>query len=113
MTVKIVTDSTSDIPQDLTQNLDITVMPLNVHFSKEMFKGGVDLTPDEFYRHLIDGSVLPKTFQPSVGEFAGVYDQLSHDAEGVVSVNISSKLSGTYNSTIQAKDQRISIEEHI
>ena len=105
MAVKIVTDSTADLPQDLAQGLDITVVPLNVHFGTEVFKDGVDLSPDEFYQRLIDGPVLPKTSQPSVGDFVQVYEQLAQDADGIVSVHISSKVSGTYNSAVQAKGQ--------
>ena len=105
MAVRVVTDSTADLPQDLVQSLGITVVPLNVHFGLEVFKDGVDLSPDEFYQRLIDGPVLPKTSQPSVGDFVQVYEQLAQDADGIVSVHISSKVSGTFNAAIQAKGQ--------
>ena len=105
MAVKVVTDSTADLPQDLAQGLDITVVPLNVHFGTEVFKDGIDLSSGEFYQRLINGPVLPKTSQPSVGDFVQVYEQLAKDADGIVSVHISSKVSGTYNSAVQAKGQ--------
>ena len=105
MAVRVVTDSTADLPQDLAQGLGITVVPLNVHFGTEVFKDGVDLSPDEFYQRLIDGPVLPKTSQPSVGDFVQVYEQLAQDADGIVSVHISSKVSGTFNAAVQAKGQ--------
>ena len=103
MAVKIVTDSTSDMPTDLAESLGITIVPLNVHFGTDMFKDGVDITADEFYERLVTNDDLPRTSQPSPGEFIEVYDRLGEDADGIVSVHISSKLSGTYNSAVQAK----------
>jgi DegV family protein with EDD domain len=105
MPVKIITDSTSDLPADLVESLDIAVVPLNIHFGTETFKDGIDLLPDDFYGRLIDGPVLPKTSQPSVGHFAEVYDRLGRDADGIVSVHVSSMLSGTFNSAVQGASQ--------
>ena len=103
MTVKVVIDSASDFPADLAEKLGITIVPCNVHFGTEQFKDGVDITPDEFYRRLTEGSVFPKTSQPSPGDFVEIYDQLGSGADGIVSIHVSAKLSGTYNSAIQAK----------
>ena len=102
MTVKVVTDSTSDLPSHLADSLGITVVPLNVHFGSEVFKDGVDMTADTFYERLTSEAVLPKTSQPSVGEFLEVYESLAGKADGIVSIHISSQLSGTYNSAVQA-----------
>ncbi|MSP78551.1 MAG: DegV family protein [Dehalococcoidia bacterium] len=102
MTVRVVTDSTSDLPPDVAARLGITVVPLNVHFGTEMLKDGVDILPDAFYKRLVSGTVLPKTSQPSVGEFLQVYDKVGKGAEAIVSILVSSKLSGTYNSAVQA-----------
>lgn len=103
MAIRVVTDSTSDLPQDLVRSLGITVVPLNVNFGTESFKDGVSLSADDFYERLLNGPVLPTTSQPSIGEFADVYRGLAKDADGIVSIHISSKVSGTYNSAIQAK----------
>ena len=105
MPVKVVTDSSSDIPQDMVESLDITVVPCKVNFGTESLKDGVDLSGEEFYQRLIDGPVHPTTSQPSPGEFLEVYDELGKDADGIVSVHVSARLSGTYNSAVQAKDQ--------
>ena len=105
MAVKIVTDSTSDLPLDLAERLGITVVPLNVHFGTEVFKDGIDITADQFYERLITGDQLPTTSQPSPGDFIEAYKGVGKDADGIVSVHISGKLSGTYNSAVQAKDQ--------
>ena len=104
MTVRIVTDSTSDLPKDIVQNLGITVVPLNVHFGTDSFKDGVDLSADEFYDRLLNGPVLPTTSQPSIGEFAQTYEQVA-DADGILSIHISSKVSGTYNSAVQGSSE--------
>ena len=105
MTVKVVTDSTSDLPPDLAADLGITVVPVYVHFGTETFKDGVEITADEFYERLVSESRLPTTSAPSIGEFIEVYDRLGKGADSVLSVHISDKLSGTYNAAVQAKEQ--------
>ena len=105
MAVKVVTDSTSDIPPDLVQSLGITVVPCNVNLGTETFKDGVDLSAEEFYDRLVNGPEFPNTSQPSPGDFIETYERAGQDADAIVSVHVSSKLSGTYNSAMQAKDQ--------
>ena len=102
MTVRVVTDSTADLPPALAEEMGITVVPLNVHFDDAVFLDGVDISPDEFYRRLVSSPNLPKTSQPAVGAFMETYQQLLTDADGIVSVHISSKVSGTYNAAQQA-----------
>ena len=102
MTVRIVTDSTSDIPGDAAQRLGISVVAQNVHFGTETYKDNVTITPDDFYSMLTSSPELPKTSQASPGDFKEVYDGLGGDADGIVSLHISSKISGTYNSAVQA-----------
>ena len=103
MAIKIVTDSTSDLPPGLAEGLGITVVPLNVHFGTEVFKDGVDLSADDFYDRLAGGAELPKTSQPSIGDFVGVYEQIGQGADGILSLHVSSRLSGTYNAAAQAR----------
>lgn len=105
MTVKIVTDSTADIPAEVAREFDLTVVPLYVHFGAEVFKDGVDIDADEFYRRLTTGHVLPKTAAPSPGDIGEVYSRLCKEGHEVVSLHISSKLSATYNSASLAKEQ--------
>ena len=105
MAIKVVTDSTSDLPADVAESLGIEVVPLNIHFGSDVYKDRVNLMPDAFYDKLIDGDVLPTTSQPSVGEFIDVYERLGSDADGIVSVHISEKLSGTMNSARLASQQ--------
>ncbi len=105
MAIKVVTDSTSDLPADVAESLGIEVVPLNIHFGSDVYKDRVNLMPDAFYDKLINGDVLPTTSQPSVGEFIDVYERLGSDADGIVSVHISEKLSGTMNSARLASQQ--------
>ncbi len=102
MAVQVVTDSASDIPLDIATRLGVAVVPLNIHFGVRTFKDHVTITPDEFYSMLAHSRELPKTSQASPGEFAEVYDQLGESADGIVSIHVSSKISGTYNSAVQA-----------
>ncbi len=101
--VKVVTDSSCDLPKELAEQWDITVIPCNVHFGDEAYKDGVDLFPDEFYSRLVSSPKLPTTAQPSVNDFLQVYKALSDDGHDVVSVHLSAKFSGTLNSAHQAK----------
>ena len=102
MAVKIVTDSTSDLPLESAEALGITVVPLYVHFGMEVFKDQVDLSADDFYRRLVTEKELPKTSLPSVGDFVAAYERIGRDADGIVSVHVSEKVSGTVNSARQA-----------
>lgn len=103
MVVKIVTDSGADLPAELVQELGITVVPLYLRFGEEIFRDQVDINADEFYQRLLHDPVHPSTTQPTPQDFVNVYQKLSKEADGIVSIHISSKLSGTLNSATQAK----------
>ena len=104
MVVKIVTDSSSDLPAQLIQELGITVVPLYVRFGQETYRERVDISEDEFYQRLHHDPIHPNTIQPSPQDFADVYQKLSAEADGIVSIHISAKLSGTCNSALQGKE---------
>ena len=105
MAVRVVTDSVSDLPASIADELDITVVPANVHFGTQVFKDGVDLTTDQFFDRLINGPDFPTTSQPSVGEFMDTYSRVAQEADAIVSVHVSGKVSGTVNSARQGSDQ--------
>ncbi len=105
MTVRIVTDSTCDLPAALVAEHGITVVPLTIEFGSESLRDGVDINAAEFYRRLAIASELPRTSQPSIEAFRSAYDALS-DADGIVSIHISSRLSGTLNSAMQGAAAR-------
>ena len=102
MTVRIVTDSTSDLPPTLASQHEIEVVPLNVHFANEVYKDGTEITADQFFEKLIKGPIHPTTSQPSIGEFIDIYKKIAGKDDEIVSIHISKLLSGTYNSALQA-----------
>ncbi len=104
MTVSVVTDSTSDIPRELREELKIDVVPLTISFGSEAFRDGVDLTADEFYGRLPTAKVLPATSQPPPALFRYAYEHLASRGE-VVSVHLSHKLSGTVDTARHAAEE--------
>jgi DegV family protein with EDD domain len=105
MTVRIVTDSTCDLPAAFVDELGITVVPLTIEFDGESLRDGVDIDAAGFYRRLAESPALPRTSQPSTESFVGAYESLAA-ADGIVSIHISSKLSGTLNSAMQGAAAR-------
>ncbi|MGD9117071.1 MAG: DegV family protein [Dehalococcoidia bacterium] len=103
MTVKIVTDSSADLPDELVKELGITVVPLYVRFEDEVLRDRVDISEDDFYQRLTEGPIHPNTTQPSPQDFVDVYRKLAKSADGIVSIHLSAKLSGTCSSALQAK----------
>jgi DegV family protein with EDD domain len=104
MTVKIVTDTLSDITGDLVTQLGVTVVPLYVRFGEEVYRDRVDITSEDFYRRLINEPKLPSTTQPTPNDFADVFQKLAKETDEILVIVVSSKLSGTYQSAMQAKD---------
>ncbi|MEX0800484.1 MAG: DegV family protein [Dehalococcoidia bacterium] len=104
MAVRIVTDTTADLPLNFANDLGIAVVPLSVIFGAEVYREGVDINHDLFYDKLAHGKVHPTTSAPSVGDFLEVYEPLLKETNEIVSVHLSSKLSATYNNALQAAE---------
>ncbi len=102
MAVRIVTDSTADLPLEFAHELGITVVPLSVIFGEEAFREGIEISHDLFYDKLINDKVLPTTSAPSVGDFLETYETLLKETNEIVSIHLSSKLSATYSNACQA-----------
>jgi len=103
MTVKIVTDSTCDLPDEIVKELDITVLPCNIHFAGRHYLDGVDITTGEFYERLETAMPYPTSAAPSLGSFTNAYRSLiEKGASAVLSIHVSSKLASTYNTAIIA-----------
>ncbi|QOY34427.1 DegV family protein [Anaerobacillus isosaccharinicus] len=103
--VKIITDSTADIPSSIVEELDITVVPLKVLFGEETFEDGVDINATQFYEKLASEQVIPTTSQPTPYQFEEVYKEVAREEETqIISIHLSAKLSGTYQSAFIAKD---------
>lgn len=92
---RVVTDSTSDVPQAWCERYGIEVVPLRVQFGSESFQDRLDLSTDQFFDRLRRADRLPTTSAPSPGDFASVYERLSRECDGAVSIHISGELSGT------------------
>jgi DegV family protein with EDD domain len=98
MAIKIVTDSTCDLPQAVIDELDITVVPCYINFPERSYLDGVEITRQEFYEKLPNYNPPPTTSSPSLGTFAKTYKELiEKGADAVLSIHISSLLSGIYN----------------
>ena len=114
MGVRIVTDSTADIPAEVADALGIAVVPLTVFFGEEAFLDGVDLDNAGFYRKLQSSKDLPRTSQPAPASFQAAYTRLIDEgADAILSVHLSSKLSGTYQSACTARDSLPESVRHI
>ncbi len=105
MAVRIVTDSTADISRDQAGAAGITVVPLTVFFGDEAYLDGVDLDNAGFYQKLSTSKTLPRTSQPSPAAFQEAYTRLIDEgADAILSIHLSAKLSGTYQSACTARD---------
>jgi DegV family protein with EDD domain len=104
VTVKIVTDSTADLPPDLIKELDITVVPACVIFGNKTYKDGIDISQDEVYHKMITENIPATTSQPPPADFADAYKRLLKETDEIVSIQATSKLSGLYNSALQGKE---------
>jgi DegV family protein with EDD domain len=103
MKVKVITDSTLDVPQNLADELGIRVVPIYVRFGDKTYRDGVDIKVDEFYSMLSSSPFHPATSQPNPEDFTAVYKEYCDVVDGIVSIHISSKVSGTYNSAVMAQ----------
>lgn len=93
--VAIVTDSTAYLNDDLIKQNNLHVIPLHVNWSGKSLRDNVDIMAGEFYQKLVQAKEMPTTSQPSAGEFFDFYSEVAKTAESIVSVHISSELSGT------------------
>ncbi len=103
--VRIVTDSTADIPLEERERLGITMIPLKIHFGEETYLDAVTIGADEFYKKLKASSALPTTSQPSPLEFSEVYERILTEEPdtSIISIHLASVLSGTYQSATIAQ----------
>lgn len=102
MAVRIVTDSTCDIPAALEKELNIINIPVYLVFGNTSFRDNIDITTDQFYQKLLHEPIYPSTSQPTPKDFVDVFNKLSEETDGILSIHISKKLSGTINSAEQA-----------
>lgn len=110
--IKIVTDSTADLSQEVIEKYDIHVLPLSISVNGQTYLDRVDLQPDEFIEEMIKSEELPKTSQPAMGTFVEMYDKLGEDGSEVLSIHMTSGMSGTVataNSAALMTDTKVTV----
>jgi DegV family protein with EDD domain len=103
--LRIVTDGAADFPLGWEEKYDIQIIPINIHFGEETYLQYVDMSLDEFYAKIDAGSVFPKTSQPSPHQFVEFYKKIADEGDTVLSIHVTSKLSGTYASAVAAANE--------
>jgi DegV family protein with EDD domain len=103
--LKIVMDSAGDIPDEWRKEYDIVVIPVNIQFENKTFLQGVDLSNDDFYRLADSTGIIPKTSQPTPQQFVELYKKIAQVSDTILSLHVTSKLSGTFNSAVMAAQE--------
>jgi DegV family protein with EDD domain len=103
--LKIVMDSAGEIPQEWRSEYDVDVIPVNIQFENKTYQQGVDLSNDDFYRLADSTGVIPKTSQPTPQQFVEFYQRIAQASDTILSLHVTSKLSGTFNSAILAAQE--------
>ncbi len=102
--LRIVTDGAADMPAEWEQEFEIGVIPVNIRFGDKTYLQYVDLDNAGFYRMVDQTKTIPKTAQPSPHQFAEFYDKVAEKGDTILSIHVTSKLSGTYASAVQAAE---------
>jgi len=103
--LKIVTDGAADMPQAWEKEFDIQVIPINIQFGERTYLQFVDLDNAGFYKMVDETKTIPKTAQPSPHQFVEFYRQVAKPGDTILSIHVTSKLSGTYASAVQAAEE--------
>jgi DegV family protein with EDD domain len=103
--IRIVTDSTCDLEPERYAQYDIHVVPINIQFANETYEEDVTISRAQFYQKIEELQIIPATSQPSPAQFEAVYRRLAGEgATDILSIHVTSKLSGTYQSAVLAQD---------
>ncbi len=103
MNIKIITDSTADLPAELAKEFGIKVVPAYLRFGDTVYRDRINFTDDEFYEKMLDGAVYPVTEPAIPDDFANAYQETNREADGIISVHISGKISATCNAALMGK----------
>ena len=104
MKIKILSDSTCDLSQELQEKYDITLVPLSVIKDGKDFKDGVTITPADIFAHVAAGGDLCTTSAVSIGEYADIFEKYAHDYDGIIHINLGSGFSTCYQSASLAAE---------
>lgn len=100
--IKIVTDSTADIPSDRVEALGITVIPSYVVFGTESYRDDVELTKEQFYARLVESQELPRTAAPPPAVYEEIYRRLADETDEIISIHLAARFSMLYNAAATA-----------
>lgn len=109
----IITDSTSYLPAYTMKELDIRMIPLSITLDGEVYDERIDMTTSEFYGKVRSRGPLPKTSQPPIGKFLELFESLKKDYDAIISIHLSSGISGTYAGAIQAGEMIEGLDVHV
>lgn len=104
MSIKIITDSTADLPEEIVDKYGIQIVPAYLVLNGKTYRDGVDITPDEIYHHMVSTEQTITTSQPSPGDFLEVYRSALKNFEHIISIQATGRLSGIYSSAVSAKN---------
>ena len=100
--LRIVMDSAGDLPREWIDRYQIEIIPINVHMGEDVYLEDVNLTIKQFYDWVKETGLVPKTSQPSIGQFMEFYKKIAKPGDVILSIHLTSKLSGTYESAVMA-----------
>lgn len=102
--IKIITDSSADLPKEILDRLNVSVLPLLINFGEESYLDGIEITLDKLFEKIDGGEVFPNTAQVTPIRFEEAYRQYLNDGYKIISMHLSSNMSGTYQSACLAKN---------
>jgi DegV family protein with EDD domain len=100
--LRIVTDGTADMPDGWEKEYDIQIIPINIQVGNKTYLQGVDISNRDFYRLVDESGRIPKTSQPTPFQFKEFYEKIANPGDTILSMHVTSKLSGTFNSAVAA-----------
>jgi DegV family protein with EDD domain len=103
--LRIITDGAADIPTGWAEEFDIEIVPINIHFGEETYLQYIEMDLEGFYNKVGTSPVFPKTSQPSPHQFAEFYKASAREGDTILSIHVTSKLSGTYASAVSAAEE--------
>ncbi|MGN9865074.1 DegV family protein [Bacillus swezeyi] len=102
--IKIITDSTADLGEEILRKYNISVLPLSIVIDGVVYRDQLDIQSDEFIEKMESAKELPKSSQPPLGAFIELYEKLSADGSELISIHLSSGLSGTFQTAVSASN---------
>ncbi|WP_054636895.1 DegV family protein [Thalassobacillus sp. C254] len=110
--IAVVTDSTAYLSQETLDKYGITVVPLSVVFGEEAYEEEIDITTDEFYKKMSESQELPTTSQPVMGTFLETFEKLGENHDAIISIHLSSGISGTYSTAVTVGETVEEVDVH-